>query len=476
MNNALLKRACTLMGAGPLFAVGLLTVHNASPIVELFGRIAHTGFLACALAGVIIAAVALVAQARSISHAIWKNPQGYIVILSALACSVIGLLFLLAIPAIEIDGRFASVSGLVMGIGCTVLAGAWALTLSQEDSRTAFQASATSVLVGVALYGTSAFLPNQASYALFSASCIFASAAALLPLKPNEGKDDEALAAPDDRVAYVISRTWRPLAGTTLSALVLGLIWNPLYAGIELDTGMLFAASLCGSAAISIVCAVAFAKAGVRAAHVMDRTGLPIAAAIVLLCPYLEQLGGGALFISSSLKEAAFALFLIMTWTSCCKAASTPKSTLRVAGTFLLCATAAMLLGALIIPQIGTAGRILNSIVLIVYLAALAFLNSPVKPQEATDDAKESNEEAEREATPNISASIAQNAERLAKAGALSPRETEVLALLARGHSYAKIAQTLYVSDNTVKTHVRNIYRKLKIESREELFDLIDQQ
>ena len=48
----------------------------------------------------------------------------------------------------------------------------------------------------------------------------------------------------------------------------------------------------------------------------------------------------------------------------------------------------------------------------------------------------------------------------------LSQREQEVLRLLARGLSNQQIASNLVVSENTVKTHVKNIYAKLGVTSR----------
>jgi LuxR family maltose regulon positive regulatory protein len=48
----------------------------------------------------------------------------------------------------------------------------------------------------------------------------------------------------------------------------------------------------------------------------------------------------------------------------------------------------------------------------------------------------------------------------------LSERELEVLALIAAGDSNAKIADKLFVSTSTVKTHINNLYRKLGARSR----------
>lgn len=52
------------------------------------------------------------------------------------------------------------------------------------------------------------------------------------------------------------------------------------------------------------------------------------------------------------------------------------------------------------------------------------------------------------------------------KTAALSERELEVLALLAKGHANKDIARDLFVSEATVKTHVQHILRKLHAENR----------
>lgn len=50
----------------------------------------------------------------------------------------------------------------------------------------------------------------------------------------------------------------------------------------------------------------------------------------------------------------------------------------------------------------------------------------------------------------------------------LTPRETEILGLLAEGQSNKVIARNLDISDGTVKLHVKAILRKLEIHSRVE--------
>jgi DNA-binding NarL/FixJ family response regulator len=50
----------------------------------------------------------------------------------------------------------------------------------------------------------------------------------------------------------------------------------------------------------------------------------------------------------------------------------------------------------------------------------------------------------------------------------LTDREQQVLASLAKGHSYKEIAELLKISFETVRTHVRTIYDKLHVHSRTE--------
>jgi DNA-binding NarL/FixJ family response regulator len=50
----------------------------------------------------------------------------------------------------------------------------------------------------------------------------------------------------------------------------------------------------------------------------------------------------------------------------------------------------------------------------------------------------------------------------------LTDREMQVLKLVARGMNNRDIAKELFISENTVKNHVRNILEKLQIHSRME--------
>jgi DNA-binding NarL/FixJ family response regulator len=48
----------------------------------------------------------------------------------------------------------------------------------------------------------------------------------------------------------------------------------------------------------------------------------------------------------------------------------------------------------------------------------------------------------------------------------LTPRQWQLLDLLAAGHTNAQIARRLGVSEGTVRTHLENIYRRLNVTNR----------
>jgi len=55
----------------------------------------------------------------------------------------------------------------------------------------------------------------------------------------------------------------------------------------------------------------------------------------------------------------------------------------------------------------------------------------------------------------------------------LSERETEILQHLAKGLRYKEIADQLFISTDTVRSHVRRIYEKLQVHSRTEALNKV---
>lgn len=99
---------------------------------------------------------------------------------------------------------------------------------------------------------------------------------------------------------------------------------------------------------------------------------------------------------------------------------------------------------------------------------------TPIEAKRPLPLSTNSNESAGNAATPLPETQDAQNARAWFRdAFDLSERETEVALLIAQGRSKAYIADALCLSENTVRTHAKNVYTKLGVHSKQELIDLL---
>ncbi len=69
---------------------------------------------------------------------------------------------------------------------------------------------------------------------------------------------------------------------------------------------------------------------------------------------------------------------------------------------------------------------------------------------------------------------ISARCEKLAERYRLTPRETEVMILVAKGRSSERIQSELCIARGTVTAHVHHIYQKMGIHSRQQLLDIVD--
>lgn len=80
----------------------------------------------------------------------------------------------------------------------------------------------------------------------------------------------------------------------------------------------------------------------------------------------------------------------------------------------------------------------------------------------------------EREQPPTGPEATDEACDRIAEEFGLTSRETDVLHLVPTGYTYKKIGSTLYISPNTVLSHMKSIYRKTGANGKQELLDLIE--
>lgn len=120
-------------------------------------------------------------------------------------------------------------------------------------------------------------------------------------------------------------------------------------------------------------------------------------------------------------------------------------------------------LGQLVVDVLPTQEAVTIAILVSLVVALLVIIGAPV----ATNAASGGNSAGE---ASNLEARVGLAAARYR----LSPREEEVLAIWATGHTGAYIEKKLFISKNTVKTHLNHIYAKTNTANREELLELLE--
>lgn len=212
--------------------------------------------------------------------------------------------------------------------------------------------------------------------------------------------------------------------------------------------------------------------------YTVFRVGILVGIAGCVLSPSIEALTGSSLLVGPVLA-IGYATFDIITWTLL--AEITHKTRVGVS------------------PTIGTGRFLIHVSEGVGYLVVMGFLSS--MPSDSLMQAFSSTlgylmiiaemlllEEnsalwilirmnvspatAETSSMPNKAGVDPQAAaDTLSRLHGLTERESDVLRLLAVGRSRARIAQSLGVSENTVNSHVQQIYRKLGVHGRQELLD-----
>lgn len=104
-----------------------------------------------------------------------------------------------------------------------------------------------------------------------------------------------------------------------------------------------------------------------------------------------------------------------------------------------------------------------SDIVAAVEAGALGYLLKDAPPEQV-QAAVVATAEGRRTLSPDIAAALMDSMHR--PVITLSKRETEILALLATGATNREMAQRLFISESTVKTHLVHIYSKLGVDNR----------
>lgn len=180
----------------------------------------------------------------------------------------------------------------------------------------------------------------------------------------------------------------------------------------------------------------------------------------------LVSLRGVSVVVPAAVNTVGFACFFNLIWyfATVLETSTRYRITFLMALLFLVCQTA-QLVGAMV--PIRFSGAVSGGLIYLLLLASILLMYIRTKASHPVDQTTVTPDASALDGADGISDEMCLW-EQLFD---LSPREAEVAMLLMQRTPYKQISAQLFVSENTVKTHVRNIYRKMDVSSREELLE-----
>lgn len=462
---ALIGFGCFWAGAASVVAGGVLDAPLTTPSAAFLERF----WLLVGFAGVnflsYTAAVNRFAEARS--QLVVRT-----IALAAVLVLVVGGLFAegpLALPLVRC--ALWLVGGVGFGLALVSWGTLWtALDAERPDNRTSALAVAGSVVLAAGLGTFMLFAPRTVSLA--AVAVLFAASLAL------QAYASRQVPVPERVDRETSQRRLKLFSRNLLTPLVAGASFG---VALALNTLLLDAATafctLLGSVALAgaAVVAMVAARGGVPRFSLIERVSFPVFGGALLALPFSTGALRTALLV---LLMADIAFYLVCHWSVL--VALSYRHHVQTAFHYaqgLIAPVGSIALGwGAVGALVFAAGLSLDGAMLLACLSAafLLMLDLAIVPYAsnktveaiAGDGPEEPHDQAGR---------WRQRCQDTAAAYGLTPREQEVFALLAKGRNTEVISGQLFISAHTVKTHTSRIYRKLSINSQQELIDLVEE-
>lgn len=358
-------------------------------------------------------------------------------------------------------------AGVLLGAGDALITLLWARFSSTLTLRAVYLFVVLCNAASLVLYFAATLVPSPAvlpvAALLFAFSALFAKKA--LDARPTVEPEYSGPV-----FSGAVKGLWHPVLGTVILCFMSGLMLQ-ISGQHEIPLESFQQTSLFTSA-IAVVCLLLPALLIKKPFNVgrIYSVALPLSAAGFLLLPIIWNAAGG---IVNAFAQLGAMVAGIILWCMIADSANDTKlpSTLLF-GLALACTNAAQLAGTIIgflnAETLKQGDLVLTTVALVsVYLLLMAALLLFKDKRLANDD-----DEPAAQLTPEEA--LASRCDEIAADHQFTPRETEIFKLLAQGYTMPVISEKLFVSENTVKSHVKSIYQKLGIHVRSELIDLVN--
>lgn len=269
-----------------------------------------------------------------------------------------------------------------------------------------------------------------------------------------------------------LSQYWRLMVTNCALAIVWRISLHVIPSSTSFDFGALIGLAI----AIGVVMIAVLIKGAHTSIHTIFRVVVPGIAAILLLP---SVFGTAYMFFIPSVLLFGFEVIHLLLIINCAIFASesnTKSSEIYLVGIAptLVSLLVGDLLGRLTWAASAQDTSLGFSAVLIgVYLVLvlMLFLLARTENQHTQEPRDLPSEQKEPHSSYNIDTPL--QLMQLPTSEKLTPREAEVLLWLLRGSSTSGIARKLFISENTVRDHIKSLYRKTQVHARQELIDTI---
>ncbi|WP_139653743.1 helix-turn-helix transcriptional regulator [Raoultibacter phocaeensis] len=230
---------------------------------------------------------------------------------------------------------------------------------------------------------------------------------------------------------------------------------------------------------IAVLCAIVllFMKTERATINVAYRIYLPLIAAVVFVVGDFAPLDVRGLFLNVGVYVFCFVYGLVMC-AMVIMMMSRMRSLALPAACMLVIAACLIAMPSYANLDAGVLGAYrLNVLLVLLLVAVILLIVTPssrvwrlvIEGIDLSDALEKPGEQAGRSAT------LEERCDYVARACGLTPRESEILRFLGRGYGSVYIAEALVIAESTVRSHVKSIYRKVDVSSREELISRIDE-
>lgn len=365
------------------------------------------------------------------------------------------------------------------GVGTTLLTAAWARAYQSLERGMILANTAVAFALGGVLDGVLAKFAIEMDPLVITASLVLLSALPLElilsgsgfkgaghagPCDLNDDATEESTRLRTGAFAAFLRSSWKPYAGMILCWVITACTW-----GTMLSTGLLggvpevdFVKSAGDLLAGVIMVGLLLALINRRDSFRLILRFLPVSAtALLLLSWFLAMITPALGLLGQMLFGVSLGLLTMLTWTELGYHAARTHSTDVIFGKAGALLLAAIVGAGALAYLLGDAAEFVSPVLTLGYLVLVNFNFGSGGNASTQDD-------------PALNLKLSKQVEQLAKIYRLTPREREIAGYLANGLSAPYIADALFISHNSVKTHARHIYHKAGVHKRDELIALVN--